>query len=234
MIRCVIVEDFQPLREAYSVILSSQEDIRIVGLFSNGSELLEWMRGRAEQDEPMDVVLMDIEMESRKDGIEALKRLKEQQENVKCIMLTCHEEEEYIVEALESGATNYLIKTADPRRIVEVVRSAMEGNSSFDAVVSNTLAQYMRNAQPRRESLLYAMNQIARLTASELDVLRLTLEGKSKKQIAQERSVELGTVKVQIGSILKKFECSRMTQVAKIIRDLGLERFITEAKSDDL
>lgn len=233
MIRCIIVEDFLPLREAYATILSAAKDIELVAAFENGAQLMKWLRNRPDDDPGADVILLDIEMESGKDGIDTCKKVALRYPAVKCVMLTCHEEEELIIEALESGATDYLSKNAAPSRIMEAIRSAQNGVATFDANVSSVLRHYLHDAQKRHDSMLLVINKLSRLTASEADVLRAVLEGKSKAQIARERCVEYGTVKVQISSILRKFNCVRMAQVTETIKEQHLEHLLGEDKQAD-
>lgn len=223
MIKCIVVEDLAPLREAFCTILEDEADMMVAGAFESGDALLGWLEGKTQ---PADVVLLDIEMRMQKEGISVCRTLNQRWPCLKVVMLTCHEEEDFIVQSLEAGAVDYLSKNSSPDQIVAMVRDAMRGVSSFDSLVSGTVRRHLRSQQDFRQSMLYCLHIVSRLTASEQAVMKLLLQNKSKREIASIRVVEYGTVKLQTRNILKKLGCARVSDLQELARQNNLEELL--------
>lgn len=225
MINCIIVDDFETLRNIYKNILGFEKDITILGTAGNRRELFELLR-KDDNAGKADVILLDIEMESRYDGIQVCKDIAELYPEIKVIILTCHEDDEYIIMALEAGAVDYINKSASLSELLQAIHSAYEGNSALNSRVSGIVRRHFKKMHNYKQGLAYFISVMTRLTPSELEILQLLLEGKRQKEIAQIRSVELNTIKVHAGNILKKFDCKRMNDVINTINDLNLRDLI--------
>lgn len=227
LIRCIVVDDYEPLNNVFTNILDYEADISVVGRAYESNGLFDIL-----ETTEVDVILLDIEMTTREEGIVACKKISREYPDIKVIILTCHEEEDMILLAFEAGAVDYVLKTSSSSQIHDAVRSAYNNESSFNSKVSQVIRSHLKEYGSMKQSLLYMTNIIASLTASELHVLHLLMNGKKNKEIAAIRNVEVVTVKAHISSILRKFDENRMAKVIVLLKKLGLESFLTPGKAE--
>ena len=225
-LRVMICDDIQPIAKKIAMVLNRTEAIELVGIAQSGKEALDM----AVEEKP-NVILMDIEMETKQAGIIATKQILKKLPNVKIVMLTVHESCNYIFEAFGVGAVDYLLKNSSPEEIVASIRSAVNNNSSIDPSVFNKLRDELYHRQQSHDSLLYVLNLLFRLSHSEMEVLELFLMGKTRREVNDMRVVEMSTTKSQIRSILYKTETSSIGELVDLITDLGLEQFISKTLS---
>lgn len=224
-IKCIVIEDFEPLNNIYFNLLNYEKDIEVVGRAFDSKELLELMKVNQ-----VDVVLLDIEMKQRTEGIDVCRKLLKEYPDVKVVMLTCHDEEDMILSAFEAGAVDYVLKTGSSSQILDAVRSAYNNTSPINSYVAFVIRKRLKEFDSMKESLLYVMNIVSGLTVSELDVLKLLMQGRKQREIAVERSVELVTVKAHVGNLLKKFKKERTSDILGVISGAGLKSFIEKIK----
>ena len=174
-IRCIVVEDYEYLNNIYCNILDYEKDISIVGNAYNGDELFDLLKTTY-----TDVILLDIEMNTKIEGLVTCKKISEFFPDIKVIMLTCHEGDEMILKAFEVGAVDYVLKTSSMANIIEAVRSAYNGTSCLSSNVATVLRRRMKEYGTMKESLLATMNILSNLTSSELNVLDLLVKGEKK------------------------------------------------------
>ena len=217
-IRVLIADDFQLLREDLSETLGAQEDIEVVGTAGSGAELCELARTT-----PFDIVLMDIEMESMNAGIYAAENILSHQPEAKVIFLTAHETENMILMSMGAGAVDYVVKGCPEEEIVRHVRAAYAGQPLLDARIQQTVLKEYSRLRRSERSLLFFINKVSQLTPAERQLVRLMLDGCKVKEIAQIRCVEVVTVKTQIKSLLRKFDCARSKEIVQLIHELGVE-----------
>ena len=225
-IRCIVVEDYEPLNNIYYNLLNYERDIQVVGNVFDSEGLFSILKMRE-----ADVILLDIEMKSRTEGLDVCRKLMRLYPAVKIVMLTCHDEEEMILSAFEAGAVDYVLKTASSAQILDAVRAAYNNTSSLNSYVAYVIRKRMKEFGSIKESILFVMNILSGLTASEMDVLKLLMKGQKQREIAKTRSVELVTVKAHVGSILKKFNKDRTPEVINAIKEAGLQSFIEQKKA---
>jgi DNA-binding NarL/FixJ family response regulator len=226
IIKCIIVEDFEPLNNIYYNLLNYEGDIQVVGRAYDSNELFEIIKNTA-----VDVVLLDIEMTGRLDGINSCKRLLKEYPNLSVIMLSCHEEEEIILSAFEAGAMDYVLKTSSSAKILEAVRAAYNKDSPINPYAASLIRKRMKEFSNFKEGLLYMMNIVSTLTYSEVYVLKLLMKSKKQREIAEIRNVEIVTVKAHVSSILKKFNMERTVDIIKVIKEMGMDNFIENMNS---
>ncbi len=178
-ITCIVVEDFEPLRNVLCSLLDFEQDIEVVGRAANGTALAALL----ERTEP-DVVLLDVEMDTRTEGIDACRELVRAHPSLPVVMLTCHDEEDMILRAFEAGAVDYVLKSSSSAQIVEAVRNAHRSATVLNAHVATVLRRHMKDFGSMKESLLYNMHVLTRLTPAEMDVLRLLMQGRKPRDIA--------------------------------------------------
>lgn len=222
-IRCMIAEDYEPLNNIFVNLLNYEKDIQVIGNAFSGKEIYELV-----QKEKPDIVLMDVEMETRNAGIEYSEKILKLYPDMKIIILTCYEDEDQIIKAYEAGVVDYVLKNSSSSVILEAIRAAYNDKSLIRAYAALAIRKELLSLGSYKKSLLVVTKMISNLTTSEIEVLKLLLEGKKNKEIAQCRNVEMSTIKYHISSILKKFECRRTGEVVKIIKELGIESVIND------
>lgn len=216
-IRILIAEDFDLLREDLCEVVNSQQDMTVAGAASSGREIKEQARST-----DFDVILMDVEMETTTAGIAATEAILEEKPEAIVLFLTAHETENMILTSMGAGAADYIVKGCEDEEILEHIRRAYEGNPMLDARVQSTVLREYTRLRRSENSLLFFINNVAKLTVAERALVKLLLEEKTVKEIAEARFVEVVTVKTQIKALLRKFGCSRTKEIVRMIRELNV------------
>jgi DNA-binding NarL/FixJ family response regulator len=212
VIRVIVVDDQQIMREGLVALLELLDDIEVVGAASDGEQAL-----RLVAEQHPDVVLMDLRMPVM-DGIEATRRITGQHPDVAVLVLTTYIDGESVDSALRAGARGYLTKDAGRVEIASALRSAVAGQSTFDASVSRRLVAALRTQQPRRGG------NPDGLTAREAEVLGLIAEGLSNAGIAAELFIGETTVKTHINNAFAKIGARNRADAVRYAYREGLSR----------
>lgn len=218
-IRIMIAEDFQLLREDLRDTLSAQPDMEVVGLAESGKQAVELARSTL-----CDIILMDIEMESIKAGIEAAETIIDENPDARIIFLTAHETDEMVITSMGVGAMDYVVKGGDEAELMEHIRSVYRGTPMLESRIQKIMLREYSRLRRSEQSLLYFIEKVSRLTPAERSLIRCLLDGYKVREIAENRCVEIVTVKTQIKSLLRKFNCSRTKEIVEIIQELGVEK----------
>lgn len=214
MINVIVADDQEIVREGIKMILSLYEEINILGEAGNGRQLIMLL----EKLQP-DVILMDVRMPIM-DGVEATKIIKEKYKNVKIIILTTFNEDEYIFKAIKNGADGYLLKDAGSEYIIKAIKSVYNGAMLLDPDVTVKVVKAFNSITDEKQSpdksdkLKYKLDV---LTPREMDVARLVAQGKSNKDICKILFLTEGTVKNYVTRILEKLELNSRTELAVLI-----------------
>lgn len=208
-IRILVADDHPIVRDGLIATLSTQDDFRIVGEAATGKETVQ----QATALQP-DVVLLDLEMPEM-DGVEAIRRLRETQPDVRVIVFTAFDTDERILGALRAGAKGYLLKGAPRREIFHAVRVVHAGGSLLQPIVASKL---LRQVSHEPATIL----GVETLTPRELEVLRLLAKGLENKEIAGELIITQRTVKYHVSSILGKLGAGNRTEAVAIAAQQGL------------
>jgi DNA-binding NarL/FixJ family response regulator len=215
-IRIVIADDQPLVRAGLRMLLSSVADIEVVGEATNGEEAVALARDLAP-----DVVLMDIRMPGT-DGLQATERILSSPDLpvVRVVILTTFEVDEYIFEALEQGASGFLLKDAEPDEILRAIRAAASGDAVLSPGVARRLiADYAR--RPRRREVP-AAGVLDALTDREREVMTLVARGLSNDEIAKRLWVSPLTAKTHVSRILSKLGARDRAQLIVLAYELGL------------
>lgn len=206
LIRIVLADDQSIIRQGLRLIIETQKDMIVVGEANNGDQAI----ALAKESNP-DMVLMDIQMPG-KNGIAATRSIVEDNPNVKVILLTTFDIQEYVADGIRAGAIGYLLKDSDTRTLLEGIRSANEGAAIYqtktaakalaEAVRIDRLESYDAEAEP--------------LTEKELEVLQLMAYGRRNSEIAAALCISEGTVKTHVHHILGKLGALDRTQAVVI------------------
>lgn len=199
-IRVLIAEDHAVVREGLRIILSMEEDVKVVGEASGGTEAVTL----AQQLKPH-VVLMDIRMEDM-DGVEATRSIRSEVPETNVLVLTGFAEDRYLLEAIEAGANGFLVKDARPEKVIEAIHRVAAGES----LVTPALLRKLLDAFARRREA--AKQAHAALTPRELEVLKALATGMRNEEIATELVISEKTVKSHLTSIFGKLQVDGRTQ----------------------
>ncbi|MEH7239187.1 response regulator transcription factor [Bacillus sp. JJ1562] len=196
----LIVEDQSIVRQGLKLMLQQDGQIRVVAEAKNGEEAIKKMEAHV-----IDVVLMDIRMPVM-NGLDATRKIKERWPNVKILILTTFNDDEYAIQALKYGANAFLLKTSDQQTLIHAVYSCFQGGLPIhEEVVAKVMPRLLHRVEKKLD---------LPLSARELDITRLVGEGKTNKEIADELYLSIGTVKNHITQILHKLELRDRTQLA--------------------
>ena len=228
-IKVLIAEDLEPLRKRYCACLKKAADLSIVGCAESGYESV-MMAALLRPD----VILMDVEMESRWAGFEATREILRQFPDIKIIVLTVASDDATVFQAFQCGVVDYLMKTASGPEMVSAVQDAYSGNSPIRPVIAEKIRREFRRMKNSESSLLIDLQISSQLTNTEIDILNLFLQGKTRAEICRIRHVELSTVKTQIHSILKKFNKDSVSEVLDMLNKINFFSVIQRAKQNKL
>lgn len=204
MIRILIADDHPLIRQGIKQILELEEDMTVVAQAGNGDEAV-----RMAQETKPDIILMDINMPDI-NGIQAIGRLKELDIPSKIIVLTIHEDREYLVKTLQLGADGYILKDADAQMLMEAIRNVHNGQSFIQPSMTKQLVNEFNKVTLQEKD----KHEENRLTKREIEVLKLIAEGMLNKEIAKALYISEKTVKNHISNIFKKLNVSDRTQAA--------------------
>ena len=217
MIKILVAEDFDLIREDLCDTLSSQEDMCVIGQAASGAEAVA-LAGTT----GCELILMDIEMETTTAGIRAAEQILEEHPEMMVIFLTAHETENMILTSMGAGAVDYIVKGCPDEELLMHIRSAAAGRPMLDAKIQNMLLKEYSRLRSSEKSLLFFINNVSQLTSAERELVRLLLQDKKVKEIAAIRCVEVVTVKTQIKGLLHKFGCTRTKEIVEMIRQLNI------------
>ena len=203
-IKVMLVDDEQLIRSGLKIMLETYPDIEVIHQAGNGREAFECCKK-----EVPDVVLMDIRMPVST-GIEGTKLIKEAYPEVKIVMVTTFQDTEYIVEAMQYGASGYLLKDSSYEAIYDGIKVALSGKVVMDATVSEKLV--MQSKAPASSTEKTDISSFG-LTEREIELIRLVSQGLNNKEISEALFLSEGTVKNNISTILSKLALRDRTQL---------------------
>lgn len=224
-IKVMIVDDISSLCTRYEGILSQDEDIEVVAIANNGYEAI--LKSAVTQP---DVILMDIEMESKYAGITATRQILSQFPNMKVVILTVYDEDTMIYAAFQAGACDYIQKTATPAMMIQCVRDAYHERSVMKPAVARKIRTEFKRIKDNEDSLIYTIYLVQLLTDTERDILYAFHSGMSQKEICQARYIEPTTMKTHVRNILRKMKCRRMEDVLKKAESSGFFYYMDKIK----
>ncbi|MEG1520681.1 MAG: response regulator transcription factor [Clostridia bacterium] len=223
MIKVLIAEDNEILRDNVVKKLSKEKDIQVVGNANSGAGIVELAKNHE-----FDIAVLDVEMERANAGIIAAGEILGIKEDAKIIFLTVHEDNQTILNAIDVGAVDYVVKSDKTETLVEHIRNAYENKVQMDNLITTVVSDEYRRLRKVETGLLFFIKNISVLTPTEKALLKLLLEKKTVSQIAQIRFVEISTIKTQIASILKKLKERRTKDIIKKIEELNLQSLLEE------
>lgn len=218
MIRVMVVEDYDIIRDDIANRIGLCEGFNVVAVASSAEEAI-----KVYDPESIDVILMDIEMEEPDSGIKAAKRILDRNPDAHIVYLTSHDSDSVVISALATGADDYIVKGSSIDEIIAHIDASFRDEPMLDAKIQKIVMGEYKRLRESEQSLLYFIQHLGSLTPAEKELVGYLLDGLKVKDIAKKRFVEPVTVKSQIRTLLQKFHSSRTSEVVKIVKGLGLE-----------
>ena len=197
MIRIIIVEDLQEIRDGLLQLLKQQDDFSVLSAFADGTDS---MPGIIEA-QP-DIVIMDINMPGIS-GIECIRQIKDLCPDTQFMIFTIYENDDKIVDALAAGASGYLLKKTSPEKMVEAIKDLHHGGSPMSSQIARKVIGYFKETKPEDHN---------QLTKKENEILLLLSKGFLYKEIAGKLSITMGTVTQHIHHIYEKLHVANRTE----------------------
>jgi len=205
-IRLLLADDHAVVRSGTRQLLERQPDFQIVGEAADGEETVNLAR----ELQP-DVVVMDVRM-PKLTGVEATRRIKAEYPNIYVLVLTAHDDDEYVFALLQAGANGYLLKTAEIDELVRAIRTVAAGQSALAPTVAGKVVAQFTSGRSLPEAFTGGQEQYDGLTERELGILQLVGEGMSNKQIGKTLFISDRTVQAHLSNIFSKLGVSSRTE----------------------
>lgn len=202
MIKVLLAEDQVMVRQGLKAMIETDEEIVVIGEAANGKEAV-----RLCEKQLFDVAILDIRMPEM-DGIETAKVLRNRFPQIKVLMLTTFDDQQYVVDALKVGVSGYMLKNGDTESLIRSIRSTMSGGLSLEDQVAAKVMPVLLQSQEVAESVDPS------LTPRERAILKCIGEGLNNKEVAERLGLSVGTVKNQTSQILDKLMLRDRTQLA--------------------
>ena len=203
MIRVLVADDHQVVRSGLEQLLATADDIELAGMAVDGAEAIALAAELAP-----DIVLMDLSMPGT-DGVEATRTITAHSSSTQVVVLTSFSDKQRILDALDAGASGYVLKHAEPDELLDAIRAAYEGGSPLDPKAARVLLDRQRSSSATP----------AKMSDREEEVLRLVASGLANKAIARELGIAERTVKAHLTSIFQRIGVTDRTQAALWARD---------------
>jgi len=211
-IRVLLADDHGVLRAGLRALINAEPDMEVVGEAANGREALEQARELGP-----DVIVMDISMPVM-DGLEATRLIRQEGLDCQIIMLTVHAEEEYLFETLQAGGSGYVLKSAADTDLMEALRKAYRGEVFlYPSAIKKLLGEYLKGASASDQA-----GREERLTTREREVLKLTAEGFTNKEIAEKLVISSKTVDTYRQRIMEKLDLHHRAELVRYALRTGL------------
>ncbi len=217
-VRLLLVDDQPLLLQGFAMILSVEDDLQVVGQAIDGAKAVAAVRELRP-----DVVLMDVQMPVL-DGIEATRQIVAAHPDVRVLVLTTFDSDDYLFAALEAGASGFLLKNSDPDDVVDAVRAVAEGHALLAPEVTRRVIARMSGATPGPggRPATAAARPLPDLTQREREMLGMVARGLSNGEIAREAFVSEATVKTHVSNILAKLGVRDRVQAVIAAYEAGL------------
>ena len=226
-IKVMIADDMKEIRDYFSVIVNNENGMEVVAAVSSGKEAIE-LAGQVSPD----VILMDIQMDTDNDGIEATKIIKERYPEIKIIIVSIHDYDDNIMNAFVAGASDFILKTSSIVDIIVSIRETIEDSGRRNTVNRKIIDEMVR-LKNERNSFMYVFNLISKLTKSELEVLSLVYKGNTYRMIAKQRCVEEVTIRSLVNKILKKMQVKSMKELIETLKKMQVFELLEKNMMND-
>lgn len=215
-VRVVLVDDQEMIRMGFRMVLESRPEVEVVGEADDGDTALDLLRSVE-----ADVVVMDVRM-PRMSGVEATRRIRARQGAPRVLILTTFDLDEYAYDALQAGASGFLLKDTPVDEIATAIGHVHNGDAVVAPSTTRRLLDHFTKARPSARTCEDDGHRFEELTPREHEVLRLVARGLSNAEIAEQLVLSEGTVKVHVGRILTKLRLRDRVQAVVLAYESGL------------
>jgi len=210
--KVIICDDQATVRDGLVMLLKLEPDIEVVGTSGDGAEAVDMVGERRP-----DLILMDLKMPVM-NGVEATRQIRAKYPEVKILVLTTYADDEWVFDAIQAGASGYLLKDTPREELIKAVRGTVTGKTYVDPSIAGKVLDQVSSHQTQPATLI-----TSKLTEREIEVLSLIARGLSNADIADRLFLSDGTVRNHVSSILAKLGVSDRTQAAVIAIQHGLK-----------
>lgn len=219
-IKVILADDHIIVRNGIKILLESEGEVEVIAEASNGQEAIEMVKRLKP-----DILISDIRMPVM-NGLEATAELKKISPDTKTLILSMHDDEEYIIKSVESGASGYLLKDTTKEEFVKALKSILEGHKYFSGDISDVLVKGYLNKKSSTIDLRDGQKKTDyHITKREKQILQLVYEGRSNKEIADALNKSIRTIETHRFNIMKKLAVGNITE---LLRKIDGEPYIIE------
>ncbi|TJY41132.1 response regulator transcription factor [Cohnella pontilimi] len=216
MVRIMVVDDHAVVRSGLIMLLDGKHGMQVVGEAADGDEAI----AKAEELQP-DVVLMDLSMPHGKDGLTAAGELKKLLPDIAILILTMHDDEEYLFRAIQAGASGYILKSAPHDELLTAIRHISSGNAYLHPTATKRLmSDYLEKMKSGEHAGTYES-----LSDREKEILAKVAQGYSNKEIAEQLIISVKTVESHKSNLMEKLDLKTRPDLVKFAMKKGLLNF---------
>jgi DNA-binding NarL/FixJ family response regulator len=214
-IRILIADDSDEISGYFQTLINKEKGMEVVATAASGKEALEKTIGINP-----DIILMDIQMETKTAGIEAIEKIREYNPAIKAIVLTIHSRDDLLFKAYAAGAMDYIIKTSPIGDILKSIRAVAANNLLLRPEVANKIMTEIQSVKEERGKMKEVLKVMLKISNTEFEIINMAYNGHTYRSIAEHRFVEETTIRTEIYRILKKFDKKKMKDVIKLLREI--------------
>lgn len=218
MIKVLIADDQELIRQSLKIVLNDRENIEVTDAVANGQEVILSVR----KNKP-DVILMDIRM-PKMDGVQCTKIIKENYSDIKIIILTTFDDDEYVYNALKFGASGYLLKGVSMDELANAISTVQSGRAMINPDIATKVLNLFSKMAKADFSIQVGKEGIEELTKTEWKIIEQVEYGSSNKEIAESLKLSEGTVRNYLSAILNKLDLRDRTQLAIWAMQTGVRK----------
>ncbi|HXA01576.1 MAG TPA: response regulator transcription factor [Cytophagaceae bacterium] len=216
MVKIVLADDHGIVRDGIKSTLRDEKTFKIVGEASNGLEAIERVKALAP-----DIIIIDINMPEM-NGIDATTIITKKYPNTKSLVLSMHDNEDYILKSIEAGASGYLLKDTNKEEFVKAIKAVAKGEKYFSTSISNILATGYLHRIKKEGTRVGEDDSESGLTRRENGILKLIVQGRSNREIADSLSISIRTIEVHRSNMMKKLKVKNAVELVKFAMENNL------------
>lgn len=211
--KIILADDHSLVRDGIRALLEEDENLEVIGEASNGLEAVKMV-----MDKNPDLLIIDIRMPEM-NGIDAVEELQNQSSSTKCIILSMHDSEEYILKSVSAGASGYLLKDTGKSEFLKAIHTVNQGGKYFSGDISNVLVNNLlkpTTIQTREKQIDAKTNEVPfDLTSKEIQILELVLSGLTNKQISEKLQKSKRTIETHRFNLMRKMDVKNLIDLSK-------------------